>query len=327
MKPEISVIICTHDRPQPLAAALETLAQQRIDLCQVEVIVVENSTSPASTERLVDNFQPLLANLRCLHEPRTGLSHARNRGWRAAQAAYVAYVDDDCKVPPQWLKVARQIIVERQPAIFGGPFFAYYDKPKALWYRDAYGSRHFGGSPRCLADNETLFGGNLFVNRTCLEALDGFAIDLGMSGRQIAYGEDTVFQQELRKRYPDVSIYYDPALFVYHLVRAEKISLSWSARSFIAKGRFVQIQESNGAGVLPHADAKIGMEEALVRAAKLAIGILSDITIGLLTRDRARYPYFQNYLYEHTGQYLRGVGRLSARLQQRRESEPAKRTV
>lgn len=72
----ISAIICTHNRDQYLAAAIDSLLAQTLH--DIEVIVVDN----ASTDTTAEVVQMRLSDprLRYVYEPTLGLSIARNTG-------------------------------------------------------------------------------------------------------------------------------------------------------------------------------------------------------------------------------------------------------
>ncbi|HYF22042.1 MAG TPA: glycosyltransferase [Caulobacteraceae bacterium] len=93
---DLSVIVCTRDRPEDLARCLAALAAQRSP--PKEVIVVDNAPADGRTRAVVERFP----GVRHLPEPRPGLSVARNAGVRAANGALIAFTDDDVKVSPSW---------------------------------------------------------------------------------------------------------------------------------------------------------------------------------------------------------------------------------
>jgi glycosyltransferase involved in cell wall biosynthesis len=308
MPPLISVVLCTYNRADLLAAALQTLCEQSLDRGEYEVIVVDNNSTD-DTRSVAEGFCRSRANVRYVLETRQGLSHARNRGWQEARGEYVAYTDDDCKLPPQWLAVARQIIAKKSPEIFGGPYFAFYNTAKPPWFKDSYGSCELGGEARALNADEFLAGGNIFFRRELLETLGGFDTSLGMAGAKIAYGEETALQKRVRDASPEACIYYDPDLYVYHLVRPEKMTLLWRARAAFPKGRSVyRVHQGD-------APATIGKASMTVRAIRIVLAFAVDVTLGTLRRDRAKYPYIQNYFYEHTSRYLHSLGKLYAQYQ------------
>jgi GT2 family glycosyltransferase len=92
---DLSVIVCTRERPHELAACLRALAAQSAPLR--EVIVVDNSAGGSA--RAVAAQHP---GVRCVHEPRPGLSIARNAGLAACSTELVAFTDDDVEVHPDW---------------------------------------------------------------------------------------------------------------------------------------------------------------------------------------------------------------------------------
>jgi GT2 family glycosyltransferase len=92
---DLSVIICTRDRPGALARCLAELAAQHSP--PGEIIVVDNSER-RTAEAVASNF----AGVQYLHEPRPGLSIARNAGIRASRGALIAFTDDDVEPRPSW---------------------------------------------------------------------------------------------------------------------------------------------------------------------------------------------------------------------------------
>jgi glycosyltransferase involved in cell wall biosynthesis len=104
--PEVSLIICTRDRPEELRRCLASLAAQTKR--PAEVIVIDNGSRDDRTQRFA-----LAAGARCVREDRQGLGVARNTGARLAAREIVAYTDDDVELHPRWL--------ERLSAAFGEP--------------------------------------------------------------------------------------------------------------------------------------------------------------------------------------------------------------
>jgi hypothetical protein len=225
-----------------------------------------------------------------------------------ALGIYVAYVDDDCRVPPEWLTVAAEIMALHSPHIFGGPYFPFYIKTRPSWFKDEYGSNFQGDEPRILRSDEYLSGGNLFIQRQLLEKLDGFKPELGMSGRKVAYGEETIFIRQARSTVPEVKVYYEPRLYVYHLVQAEKMRLSKVFFRRFAEGRYSYLAFNDGAHqfTIKHALGLVGLPLLLV----------IEAVLGMLLRDRKKYPYYQNYLFEHVFYRVIMLGRLYERLKE-----------
>jgi glycosyltransferase involved in cell wall biosynthesis len=91
----LSVVICTRDRPAMLRACLESLAAQAGQPGQV--VVVDNSAD-GNARTVCDGRE----RVSYVHEPRPGLSIARNVGLAAARGEFVAFTDDDVELHDRW---------------------------------------------------------------------------------------------------------------------------------------------------------------------------------------------------------------------------------
>jgi glucosyl-dolichyl phosphate glucuronosyltransferase len=308
--PLISVVVCTRNRAELLRGVLDDLRAQTLPATRYEVLIVDNGSTD-HTRRVVEEVAHD-GRFRHVEEPVLGLSHARNRGWREARGAYVAYTDDDCRVPPGWLAVAAEVIGEHRPHLLGGPIEPFFDSPPPPWFRPAYLTRSRGDQARRLSPGENLWGGNLFVGRELLAELGGFPTGLGMVGRRIAYGEETALQHRLYEVHPEAVSYYDPRLGLRHLERPEKLRARWLLRRFVAKGRDVHLA---AAAAAPPAPSRVVLVADMLRTGAL---LLAAAILRSVVRDRRRFPYYQNFLYETASQYLRRLGRLGAQLRQPR---------
>ena len=97
----ISVVICTCGRADMIGAAVSSVLQQ--DRPDLELIVVDQSADE-STRLAVLAAAGGDDRLRYLHLPERGLSRAYNRGVREARNHLIAFTDDDCVAPPDWLR-------------------------------------------------------------------------------------------------------------------------------------------------------------------------------------------------------------------------------
>lgn len=101
----VSVVICCHNSARLLPPTLEHLkAQQVVGGIRWEVIVVDNASTDETAKvalRCWPNDFPV--RLRVVAEPKLGLSHARERGFREAQFEIVGFVDDDNWLCEGWV--------------------------------------------------------------------------------------------------------------------------------------------------------------------------------------------------------------------------------
>jgi len=103
-RPNISVVLCTRNRRDSLARCLDSLARaaDRAGLSW-ELVLVDNGSSDGTAELVAARQAAGDLPIGALAEARPGLARARNRGIAAAQGAIIAFLDDDCLVPPDWL--------------------------------------------------------------------------------------------------------------------------------------------------------------------------------------------------------------------------------
>lgn len=303
----LSIVICTYNRPDLVAQVLSTLAEQDAPAQAYEALVIDNA-SPGDIAAAVRPFAGRIPGLRCIREEQVGLSHARNSGYREARGEYVAYVDDDCKLPPEWVSTALRVIREVHPVMFGGPAGAFYMTPRPVWFRDAYGSVDFG-SDRGPLIGRSLSGMNMVIRKDALEDVGGFDPELGMTGMTMAYGEETALQDRLRERFGPDAIHIEPGLRVDHLVRPEKMSVLWIIRRRFLGGLYGYRCSANdpvpGAGAL----------RLRFKMLRIALGFALDIAGAALIRDRRRYPALPNYIWEHASYRLERLGQVCGQLE------------
>jgi glycosyltransferase involved in cell wall biosynthesis len=106
MEFDISVVICTRDRPDSLRETLDGLANADRTALRVEIVVVDNGNSDSSSD-VVRAFEDRLP-IRLLFEPHQGAygkSHALNRALDSGCAAeIVAVLDDDITPHSDWFQ-------------------------------------------------------------------------------------------------------------------------------------------------------------------------------------------------------------------------------
>jgi GT2 family glycosyltransferase len=98
---EVSVIVCTRNRPLELRACLNGLLE--LQPAPLEIVVVDNAPSDDSTREVVESFAATASSVRYVLERGAGLSRARNAGLAASSGRIVAFTDDDVRVDPHWI--------------------------------------------------------------------------------------------------------------------------------------------------------------------------------------------------------------------------------
>ncbi len=301
----ISVVVCTYNRATLLESLLESLTRQTLSDHCFEVIVVDNN-SIDQTKTICQNFEKRFTYFVYSSEPKQGLSHARNNGYRHARGLYVAYLDDECLVPKDWLTTAVKHTQQGRPDMMGGPYGCHYEGPKPAWVRDSYFSTidELGSSLRKLPPSEYLSGGNMFILRSTLDELGGFDPSFGMSGKRLGYAEEIDFQKRLIAHNPNAERLYDPDLVVSHMVRQEKLNIRFLVRSHYA----------NGISQAALRQDQLGHEYDMpITKMALYIGnqigkLSNNIVVAALLRDRTRHPFLINALLEQGFEPIERIG-------------------
>jgi len=98
--PHVSVVICTRNREDKIGQAVNSVLASNYS--SFDVTVIDQSTSDATGAVL----RPIAAGderLRYHHVEQAGLSRAYNTGIAASSGEVLAFTDDDCIVPPDWI--------------------------------------------------------------------------------------------------------------------------------------------------------------------------------------------------------------------------------
>ncbi len=300
--PVVSMVICTHQRFDLLESAVASLLDQKSPFEFYEVIVVDNDREPNPRVREIAATANASVGTRYVHEPRIGLSHARNAGGRAARAPCVAYMDDDAKAPPEYVSRLVAILDEISPDICGGPYYPFYLNEKPAWYKDAYGSQCLSDEACFLTEGQFLDGGNIILKKALLERLGWFDPRFGMAGKKIGYGEETALQIEAWKEVPRLKVYFDPGLSVSHLVPKRKMSTAWHIKMSFHMGR------SQAYLWLPENDRGTARRKAPLRLVRNLLNFPVKHLPGLILRSKDRYPYWQQYVFEVIARESRSLG-------------------
>lgn len=106
-KPEIAVLVSSFERPGHLSRVLASIAAQRGVEGAFEVVVTDDG-SRDETHRVVRNFAASVSfPVRFTTHPHTifHLARCRNEGVAASTAPYLLFLDGDCVIPPDHLRI------------------------------------------------------------------------------------------------------------------------------------------------------------------------------------------------------------------------------
>jgi cellulose synthase/poly-beta-1,6-N-acetylglucosamine synthase-like glycosyltransferase len=225
--PELTVVVCTHDRPESLRGCLAALAALED---QVEVIVVDSASQPPCRELVEDH------GFSYLYEAEPGLSRARNAGLAASWTELVAFVDDDADVATDWARRIAAPFADPAVGCVGGACVARFLGPRPRWLSERLlqyaGITRFDEARESRSSSEYPFGANVAFRR---KALAGFSERLGRTGSSLLSGEEAAAIDRLREEGWRVRL--EPAAVVRHAVSPERLRSGYYWRRLWWQGR------------------------------------------------------------------------------------------
>ena len=99
---DISLIICTRNREKFLDPFLMALANIQCE-DSYEIVIVDNGSTDETLHKLEDARSRFQCPYKIVHEPRAGTGIARNAGVAKSSGKLIAFTDDDCYVPHDFL--------------------------------------------------------------------------------------------------------------------------------------------------------------------------------------------------------------------------------
>ena len=275
-EPLLSVVVCSHERPDELErclAALESLEDP------VEIVVVDSASRPPCRE-LVGS------RARYVYVEEPGLSRARNVGVGVASCELIAFVDDDAAVRPDWARRLARAFRDPRVGAAGGTCSPAFRAKRPRWLSDRLlqyaGITRFGeGAREARSSAEYPFGANVCVRRTALAEVGGFSEELGRIGTSLLSGEEAAVLDAMRAA--GWAIRLEPAAVVDHAVVPARCRGAYYWRRLWWQGR-----------------SRARAQRSWLVGLRVAAGAPVRLALWLVTRDRVHL-----YRLAETAGYLR----------------------
>ncbi len=223
----IDICICTFRRPF-LANTLRSIAMLETGGHTVRLIIADNDAEPSARPLVAALAASLPFPVQYLHAPAANICIARNACLDAADADYVAFIDDDEVVKPNWLTALVTQVERSGAAAVLGPVRAIYADDAPAWM--VRGDFH--------STLPVFVSGRIRTGYTCnmlmrwSEPFRSLRFDraLGRSG-----GEDTDFFYRLVEQ--GGAIDYAPDAVVEEPVPPERATMAWLVRRRLRFGQ------------------------------------------------------------------------------------------
>jgi glycosyltransferase involved in cell wall biosynthesis len=227
-KISIDLIICTYNNALLLDRILAAIAEQVVSPdVKWEVLVVNNNCTD-ETPTVVERYTRLAKfPLKIVVEPIQGLTPARLCGVKNTSGDWIAFVDDDCLLAPDWVEQAA-IFAQSHPECggFGGRVILDWQiEPPDYMPNFGYcfAQQEHGDSPRKLP---CLVGAGMILKRKALAEIGWidrqFLAD--RVGKKLISGGDVEIGLRLAAKY---DLWYNPACQLHHIIPAHRISLEY----------------------------------------------------------------------------------------------------
>jgi GT2 family glycosyltransferase len=238
-----AVILCTTGADQAtLRRSLHSLT--RVDDPDFEIVVVDNRPARGETRSLVEGFDSPVP-IRWVPEPRPGLARARNSGLAAAaEAAFVAFTDDDVMADAGWLAWLLEPFSEPEVQAVTGLVMPLHLNSPAEKRFEHYAGFGKGVHPQVYdmaehaAPDRFLYpywggmfgsGNSMAFRRSALDAVGGFDPALG-AGTATAGGEDLAAFTDIILAGGQLS--YQPRAVCWHEHRGDEQALRDQVRNY-----------------------------------------------------------------------------------------------
>ena len=305
----VTIAVPTFRRPEKLAALLPLLVEQARELdatgeTRTEVVAIDNDPHgsardvvEAAAVRAAADAAPIA--VRYAHEPQPGIAAARNRALdEAAGSRLLAFIDDDERPRPGWLRELVRVQRDTRAALVQGWVDPEYEVPPTSWI---LAGRFFvrrtwptGTALTVSASNNVL----LDVEQVRESGLR-FALDLGLSG-----GEDTFFTSQLAAR--GYRLVWCAESVVTDLVPASRITRRWVLRRALSHGNSAAVVRIRLARSPARAIAA-RVASALGGAVRIVGGVLR-CALGVVTRSEVHQARGSRAAYRGVGMIVAAVG-------------------
>jgi glycosyltransferase involved in cell wall biosynthesis len=238
--PNMTVMVCTRERPERLKTCLESLLAQEYP--NFSVLVIDNFPASDRTKAVVDGLaSPLITYVL---QPEKGLCRAKNLAVEMAGDGIVASIDDDETADPHWLAELARGFAEHPEAdaVAGVMAPGELETWAQVWFEQFGGhNKHRGFTPAVFSPQTAHLqsplyplpsfgsGGNVAFRTSALNRIGGFDIALGPGTASMSNEDTRIFTDLLCS---GGTVVYQPTAVTRHFHRRSVEELRTQMRGY-----------------------------------------------------------------------------------------------
>ena len=238
--PEITIVVCTHNRAASLRQALTSLyALESEGKFAYEILVIDNASQDETLQVIAAAATESAAPLRGVHEPQKGIVPARNRGVAEARGKWLAFFDDDQLADPRWLcELFSAAQTHHARSVGGSVHLRLPDgcrRKLAGLVRTLLGESRWSETTVPYTRSTSPGAGNWLIARTLFDEVGAF--EIANQGRN----EDS----DLYRRFclAGERSWFVPAAIVHHVITPDRLEEAYLLRLARIIGEFVAWRE------------------------------------------------------------------------------------
>ena len=225
----VTVAVCTYQRFEWLKSCLDKLNQQTLSHDKYNILVIDNSLQPELSTQFKESLHHI-NNLEYIITEKCGIAYARNEALRHCKTDVIAFTDDDCLVPDNWVETIVELFT-RHPvsvAAIGGKVKPLWEEQPPAWLSEDLLSClaliDWGEQDIFLDDMRIkwLITANTAYRAEALSRAGGFPEQLGRKRKLPLAQEEFAANQALRTH--GYEILYTPLMEVSHFIPASRVT-------------------------------------------------------------------------------------------------------
>lgn len=212
---KISVIIPSYKPKEYINECLASLGQQTLGNRLFEIIIVLNGCCEPWYAQINELCNKLLSNniVHIIQTDQGGVSNARNIALNIAEGEYIAFIDDDDYISPNYLEELLKYSTDRCVALSDSIYV--HDKGKNIDYDNPH-HRNFEKNKN--SNHSTLFGSRVYFNGPCMKLIHRSIIGDKRFNPNFKNGEDNLMMFGISNKISKIKFTSEKAIY-YRRIR------------------------------------------------------------------------------------------------------------